>query len=187
MPEVLKLMIKYKTPIIISSKSALILRDYDLIDELSRLTLVNIAQTITTTDENLRKKIEPFGAPSLKRFEVLKVFRKTNASIGLHIMPVIPFLSDSEKNLEELLFLAAEAQVDYALTGTLYLRGKTRTCFMSFMEQNYPEIFTDFSALYKKGGAGKSYKDTLYQKINSLRAKYKVSSAYMKPLRERLK
>jgi len=71
MPEILKLLIKYKTPAIISTKSDLILRDFDLIDELSKITYINIAATITTTDENLRKKIEPQGCESNKRFEML--------------------------------------------------------------------------------------------------------------------
>ena len=72
MPDILKLFIKYKTPIIISSKSDLILRDYDLIDELSQITYVNIAATITTTDEGVRQKLEPSGVSSARRFEMLK-------------------------------------------------------------------------------------------------------------------
>lgn len=43
MPEILKLLIKYKTPAIISTKSDLVLRDYDLIDQLSRITYINVA------------------------------------------------------------------------------------------------------------------------------------------------
>ena len=57
MPEILKLMIKYKTLIIISTKSDLILRDFSLIEELSKITYVNIACTITTMDESLRANL----------------------------------------------------------------------------------------------------------------------------------
>ena len=56
MREVLKLMIKYKTPIVISTKSDLILRDMDLLTELAKVANVNVAVTITTMDENIRKK-----------------------------------------------------------------------------------------------------------------------------------
>ena len=59
MPEILKLLIKYKTPAIISTKSDLILRDYDLIDELSKNTYINVAATITTMDEKIQQLIEP--------------------------------------------------------------------------------------------------------------------------------
>ena len=50
MPEILRLLIKYRTPAIISTKSKLVLRDYDLIDQLSRITYINIAATVTTID-----------------------------------------------------------------------------------------------------------------------------------------
>ncbi len=95
MPEILKLMIKYKTPIIISTKSDLILRDIALIKELADITYVNVAFTITTMDEQLREKLEPNASPSLKRFEALQQFKKTNASLGVHIMPIIPYLTDT--------------------------------------------------------------------------------------------
>ena len=95
MPEILKTLIKHKTPAIISTKSDLILRDYDLIAELAKITYVNVASTITTMDEDVRKEIEPNSSKSSDRFNMLKEFRKTNASIGLHTMPIIPYLTDS--------------------------------------------------------------------------------------------
>lgn len=187
MPDVLKIMIKYKNPVIISSKSKLVLRDYDLIDQLSRLTYVNIAQTITTMDEEVREKIEPGSCSALERFQVLKEFRKTNASIGVHLMPIIPLLTDNENNLEEIFRQTSGCGADYLLPGTLYLRGNTRQNFFDFIEHEYPELFDEYKRLYKTGGADKAYKDKLYKYVNLLREKYNVSSSYMNPMRERLK
>ncbi len=76
MPEILNLLIKYKTPAIISTKSDLILRDYDLIDKLSRITYINVASTITTVNEDTQRLIEPNGVDSMRRFKMLKEFRK---------------------------------------------------------------------------------------------------------------
>ncbi len=187
MPEILKLLIKYKTPAIISTKSDLILRDYDLIDRLSRITYINVASTITTMDENLRTVIEPGSDPSAKRFAALKEFRKTNASIGLHVMPILPFLTDGEDNFDRLFSAAAGSAVHYVLPGVLYLRGKTRPYYFKFLEKHYPELAGQYSALYKKGGADKSYKNSLYEIVNRLRDSYNLSSSYMKPMREKLK
>lgn len=186
MPQILKLLIKYKTPAIISTKSELILRDYDLIAQLSRLTYINVAETITTVDENIREKIEPGSAPTTARFAVLKEFRKTNASIGLHVMPIIPFLTDHEANFTELFAHAKACGVDYVLPGTLYLRGTTRTHFFDFIQAEFPAIYDQLRALYKTGAAGKEYKNKLYQMVNRLRTHYGLSSSYMKPLREKL-
>ncbi|MFO7952715.1 MAG: radical SAM protein [Bacillota bacterium] len=186
MPQVLKLLIKYKNPAIISSKSDLILRDYDLIDQLSRLTYINVAQTITSWDESVREKIEPGAASSAKRFEVFKEFRKTNASLGLHVMPIIPYLTDHRENLQELCSRGREVKVDYLLPGTLYLRGNTRSRFFAFIQNEHPELTDQFRMLYKTGSAGKLYKEEMYKVLNSLRDKYNLSGSYMKPMKEKM-
>lgn len=187
MPEVLKLMIKYKTPIIISTKSDLILRDFDLINELSQITYVNVACTITTMNEDLRKELEPNAKPSLDRFKVLKKFKETNASVGVHIMPIIPYLTDSYENLDEIYRLASNIGVDYVLPGTLYLMGKTKPYFLNFIKNYDTLIYNKIKELYIKGGAGIEYKNLLYKNVNEIKNKYNVSSSYMVALKNKLK
>jgi DNA repair photolyase len=187
MPDILKLLIKYKTPAIISTKSDLILRDYDLIDQLSRITYINVAATITTMDKNLCKLIEPGAAPSRKRFAMLREFRKTNASIGLHVMPILPLLTDGLENFTHLFKEAADCGVDYVLPGVLYLRGQTRSFFFAFLEREFPGLLEKYMLLYKTGGADKGYKSKLYGIINPLRDSYGLGKSYMTPMRARLK
>jgi len=186
MPEILKLLIKYKTPAIISTKSDLILRDYDLIDALSRITYINVAATVTTMNEELRKKIEPGAATSQARFNMLKAFGKTNASIGHHLMPIIPYLTDDSATLSDLFEAGKEAHVHYVLPGALYLRGATRSAFFAFIKTAFPEKYDALWGLYKKGGASKDYKDELYGRLNPLRKSFGLSNSYSKPMKERL-
>lgn len=186
MPEILKLLIKYKTPCIISTKSDLVLRDYDLIDELSRITYVNVAATVTSMDDEIRMKIEPNASASMDRFKMLKEYSKTNASTGLHFMPIIPYLTDSYENVNALYEQASISDVDYVLPGTLYLRGKTRYAFFEFIKTEFPEIYDKLLLLYKTGGADKHYKNDLYKMINNIKDKYKLSSSYSKPMKEKM-
>ena len=187
MPEILRLMIKYKNPCIISTKSDLILRDYDLIAELSSLTYVNVAATITCMDESMRRKIEPNGAPSLKRFAMLKEFSKTEASIGLHLMPIIPFLTDTRGNIDSLFSHAIDSGVQYFIPQILNLRGKTRWAFFEFIRSEYPALCKSFQDLYKAGGVDKAYKYELYSLVNELKTKYKLSTNYDAIIRDKLK
>lgn len=186
MPDILRLLIKYKTPAIISTKSILVLRDYDLIDELSRITYVNVAATVTTMDESVRAIIEPGAAPSRARIEMLREFRKTNASVGLHDMPIIPYLTDSRENLDALYAAAHDAGVHYVLPGALYLRGRTKPAFLSAMDAAYPEVGSHLRELYRAGSAGEDYKNGLYKIVNALRSKYGLSSSWSAPMKEKL-
>ena len=165
----------------------MILRDFDLIAELSRLTYVNIAATITCMDESIRRKIEPGGAPSLKRFAMLREFSKTNASIGLHVMPIIPFLTDTRENIESLFSRAIENGVNYFIPAILNLRGRTRWAFFDFIRTEYPELCKPLQDLYKSGAVNKDYKYTLYSLINELKTKYKLSSNYNAIIKEKLR
>lgn len=182
MRKVLALMIEYKNPVIISTKSDLILRDYDLLEELAELTHVNIAVTVTAMDENLSSLLEPLAAPPKKRFSVLQAFKATAATTGLHMMPILPFLTDSTENLEQVLSFAAECEVDYALPGLLNLRGETRKHFFNFLANDFPELVDPYRKLYAKGGADRAYKDELYGVLRNLMEKYHLSADYMKPV-----
>jgi len=186
MPEILRLFIKYKTPVIISTKSDLVLRDFDLINELSLITYVNIAATITVGDEDIRKLLEPGAVKSSERFNMLREFRKTNASVGLHAMPVIPYLTDSCENMEYLCENAHEAGVHYMLPGVLYLRGKTRKIFFDFINNQYPYLYEKLLNLYKTGGAGKEYKNEFYEMLNGLRNKYGLSGNYSSIMKQKM-
>ena len=186
MRKVLALMIEYKNPVIISTKSDLILRDYDLLKELAELTYVSVAVTVTTMDKKLSSLLEPLASPPEKRFSVLRAFKGTTAVTGIHMMPILPFLTDSPQNLEQILSLAAECEVDYALPGVLNLRGETRKHFFNFLELSFPELVDPYRKLYAKGEADRAYKATLYEVLRSLMEKSHLSGDYMKPIQAKL-
>lgn len=179
MPDIWKLLIKYKNPCTISTKSDLILRDFDLIKQLADITYVNVAATITCADENMRRDIEPGGVSSKRRFDMLKIFKdNTKAVTGLHIMPVIPYLTDTDENLEELFSEAKENRVDYSIIQALNLRGETKNVFLSFVREKYHVFYNNLCSMYKSGYADRSYREELYKKASALMVKYNISNDY---------
>jgi len=174
MPDILRLLIRYRNPCTISTKSDLVLRDFDLLDQLSRVAEVNIAATITTTDEMVREKIEPGAVSSARRFEVLRAFEKTKVTTGIHMMPVIPLLTDSRENLNAIYAGGKAAGADYILPGLLYLKGKTRQNFFSFIHRAYPQHMDYFLLLYSRGGLDKEYRQSFYKKLHHIKAGYGI-------------
>ncbi|MBZ3936087.1 SPL family radical SAM protein [Methanimicrococcus blatticola] len=184
MPDILKVMIKHKNPIIISTKSDLILRDYDLIDELSKYAFVNIASTITTADESVREKVEPGAVSTKRRFDMLEKFKKTDVTVGVHMMPVLPFLTDSPENLESIFSKTKEIGAEYIIVQTLSLRNQTKKTYFEFIKTDFPEYFEGMKQLYKTGGLDKEFNKKFYSMANPLLKKYELSTDYMKPVRE---
>lgn len=185
MREILSLLIKYKTPAIICTKSDIILRDMDLIEKLSHEALACICSTITTMNEDVRKKVEPGSSPSLNRFKVLEEAKKVGASTGLHTMPIIPYLTDDKENIEELFSRGKDVNIDYLLTGAMYLRGQTKPEFLNFIYYNYPFLFEEYRKLFdnKNKEYRCEYKNRLYSYVNPLKKKYGLSSDYKKPIK----
>ncbi len=186
MPEILRLLIKYKNPCMISTKSDLILRDYDLLEELADCAGVNIAATITCADDQVRKKVEPRGVSSERRFEMLEIFGKTKALTGMHVMPVIPFITDSRENLEALFSRGRQAGIDYAIVQPMNLRGETKTVFLTFAKEEYPLYYNRLCEMYKNGYVPKEYKSELYKTVRELMRKYSISSDHTAQMKRKM-
>lgn len=185
---ILKVLIKYKTPCIICTKSDLILRDLDLINELSQLTYVNIASTITADDERIRERLEPGAVTYQRRWEMLKTIKEqTNAAVGVHLMPIIPYLTDQLVNLEAIYQKALVTHADYVLPGMLYLKSVTRTHFYNFISHDYPELYENLWELYHNKDVKNNYKKQLYPMISHLQKKYGISADYNRFKEEKMK
>lgn len=180
MPDILKLMIKYKNPVVISTKSDLILRDIELIDELASHTYVNIAFSISNSDPELSKKVEPGASLPEERFHALEDLGKTKAFTGLHMMPILPLLADGENNLRTIVEWADRSVVSYMLTGMLYMTGAIRKNYLNFIEKEYPKLIEEYKKLYKYGAANKEYKTKILTMLAELQKEYSVNNNYSK-------
>ena len=102
----LKLISKYNFGVSIDTKSDLILRDLDLLKEISEKNSVIIKFTITVADDNLSRIIEPNVCASSKRFEAIKKLSDNGIFTGIMMNPVLPFITDNVDNIKTLVRLA---------------------------------------------------------------------------------
>lgn len=187
MPEILKLLIRYATPCIISTKSDLILRDLELIKELANITCVNIASTITCVDEQIASHIEPGAVSVERRAAMLQTIRQeTNACVGIHMMPILPLISDRDEHIEGMMKLYQDIDAEYMICGSLYLRGVTKQHFYEFLKQYQPELVKQYHILYQGGYLDKVYKKDLYERISIYQKRYHVNFDYNLGIRKRM-
>jgi DNA repair photolyase len=92
----LQVFAKYRHPVSLITKNALIQRDVDILRELAARNLVLVVITITTLDQNLIKIMEPRTSAASKRLETIEVLANQGIPVGVNIAPVIPGLTESE-------------------------------------------------------------------------------------------
>ena len=172
MPDILRIFIKHRNPLVIVTKSTLPIRDIELIRELAQLVQVDIFVSVSTLDENIRTKTEPCSPPALERINMLRVFGEAGCRTGVLIMPIIPLLTDSEENLRGIFELARKNEVNFVETGTLHLRGSTRDPFMKTIRQSFPDHFQKIVDIYSGSNADESYKVKLRPLIRRLKSEF---------------
>ena len=177
MRKVLEVLIKHKQPVFILTKSSLIYRDYDLIKELSEKTFVNIGFSITTLDENIRKKIEPNVDNALNRLNILKEFSKLKCKTTIMFMPIIPYLTDTLTNIENIFKKGKEINVDYIMYEPVILKGICKINFYNFLKNTYYNTYKKIKKIYSNNAyANEIYEKKLDYIFNEMYSKYKIGN-----------
>jgi len=186
MPKVIKSFIATKNPIVIMTKSTLILRDLELIKKLNKVAEVSIMISVSTLNEDRRKLIEPNAAPTIERMQMLKTFSDLGFKTSILFMPIIPYISDDEKNMDEIFRITKEYNLGSITTYPLHLRGNTKKIFYKFLKDSFPELLPKYEVLYNKNEVSKEYSINLQEKVNALRKKYQLFNTY-RPSKPKLK
>lgn len=134
---ILEILLEHRHPVIIITKSNLILRDLDLIHELNRLQLLQINISIASLNTRLCARLEPRASAPARRLETLKELKYSGLAPGVFIAPVIPGLTDAE--LEPVLRASRKAGAIYANYILLRLPGEVKDLFVEWIRHHYPE------------------------------------------------
>lgn len=93
---------KHHNPLILSTKSVMVLRDLDILGEIAQTGFLNVVVSLSTLNEDLRKRIEPRVASVGARLEVIRGLHEAGITVGVAAIPLLPHISDGQKGLEEL-------------------------------------------------------------------------------------
>lgn len=185
MPDVLSLLAKHAVPIVLCTKSALVLRDLELISRVNAASGAALALTVTTLDKRIADIIEPGSSRPHQRMAAIPEIKKTGASCGVHLMPIIPYLTSGEESLEAVFAQAKGAGADYVLAGALNLKSATKRQFFESVKKGFPSDYANLLALYSNRVAYSDYKDKLGVTLSKLRKKYDMPSYVMPKVKEK--
>ncbi|QEC53678.1 DNA repair photolyase [Anseongella ginsenosidimutans] len=133
----LEVFLKYRNPVSIITKNALILRDLDLLRELNSLDLVHVSVSLTSLNEDLRQALEPRTVTAKGRLKVIQNLSAEGIPVRVMTAPIIPGLNSEE--IPALIKAAAEAGASAAGYTLVRLNGAISQLFEDWVHKSFPD------------------------------------------------
>ena len=162
MRRILEVLDKAGHPVGIVTKSALVLRDLDILARMAERNLAKVALSVTTLDAELARKMEPRAATPMRRLETLRRLSAAGVPTTVMVAPVIPALNDSE--IERILEAAHSAGVREAGYVLLRLPLEVRDLFREWLRENYPDREKHVFKLVRDMRGGKDYDSKWFER-----------------------
>ncbi|WP_068612823.1 SPL family radical SAM protein [Paenibacillus tuaregi] len=143
--ECLKLLAKYRIRTSITTRSPLVLRDLDILTQMSDIS-VNIS--LNTLDVGIIRNIEPATPHPEMRLETVQQLTRHGIYAGIFAAPVLPLLTDSQESLDALLGAAKKHGARFAMVSLLRLSKDVKSWYLATLRTSYPELVPAYTRLY---------------------------------------
>ncbi len=164
-----------RTPVGIVTKGPMIVRDRDVLMELSRAAKCTVCMSVPTVDEDVWRQLEPGTAHPLQRLRAVRELADAGIHAGVLMAPIVPGFSSSRSKLERTIKTIADHGARFVGCNVMYLQDGTRQHFMSFLEREFPAMKPRFERLYAKKYPPESYRKEIKAMVHLLQARYGMS------------
>jgi len=155
MRRILEVLDRAGHPVGIVTKSALVLRDLDILTRMAKRDLVKVAISVTSLDPKLARVMEPRAATPARRLGALRELVKAGVPASALVAPVIPAINDAE--IERILEAIAETGVRHAGYVLLRLPLELKDLFREWLIENFPDRYRHVINLIRETRGGKDY------------------------------
>jgi DNA repair photolyase len=155
MRRILEVLERFGHPVGIVTKSALVLRDLDILSRMARRRLAKVALSVTTLDPKLARVMEPRASAPVRRLDALAKLTEAGVPTSVMVAPIIPAINDAE--IERILDAAAAVGVREAGYVLLRLPLEVRDLFREWLMANFPDRYRHVFKLVREMRGGKDY------------------------------
>src|SRR3954447_25356785 len=170
----LEALIAARTPVGIVTKGPMIVRDADLLVELSRVASCTVYLSVPTVDEEAWKALEPGTAHPLQRLRAVRTLRDAGVNAGVLMAPLVPGFTTQTSKLEATVKACADHGAAFMGANLLYLKGGTKDHFMGFLAHEFPHLVESYDRLYAGAYAKNDYVKAVRGVIDMLQQRYEV-------------
>jgi DNA repair photolyase len=182
---ILTLLLECRHPVTLVTKGALILRDLDLLTALAEQQLVSVYVSLTTLDDDLKRRLEPRTAGPKQRLNMIRQLAAAGIPTGVMTAPVIPALNDHE--LERLLEAAADNGATNAGYVMLRLPNEVEGLFIEWLQEHYPDRAEHVLSLVRQLSGGSLYRAQFHRRQRGSGPFAALIEARFRAARKRLK
>ena len=151
MPGIWEAMRDFANPCSILTKSPLLLRDKDLLVEISERAPVTASFSVPTLEEKAWRASEPHTPHPRARLEAVAELNRLGIPTGILIAPLMPGINDDPRQVEKIIEIATEAGATSIGGIGLHLRGEVRDVFMDWLRSYRPDLVDRYEQLYARG------------------------------------
>jgi DNA repair photolyase len=152
---ILAVLARCRHPVTIVTKSALIIRDLDLLTDLAKDKLVSVMVSVTSLTNDIKRTLEPRTASPQARLRVIQQLSEAGVPVGVLVAPVIPAITDHE--IEDIMAAAHAAGASRAGYVLLRLPHELKIIFREWLAQHYPDRAKHVMSLINQSRGGKDY------------------------------
>jgi len=165
----LEVLQRFRVPVSITTRSPLILRDLDV---LQNMDVRAICISVHTLDKVVWKNLEPSTPSPLKRLETVRTLGQHQIKTGILLAPVIPWISDQSSELEAVIRAAREYGAKFLSPSVLRLDPEVKEWFFHVVAEKYPHEHLQLRRMYKSEYAPEWYKQKFMQRVEPLMKQY---------------
>jgi DNA repair photolyase len=163
----------------IVTKSDMVLRDIDVLKEISCNNRLFINITVTTLETDLARILEPRAPRPDLRLDAVNRLVRAGLQAGVICAPVLPGITDGPKDLEAVVKATTQVQGKYIFANPLFLKPCSAAVFMPFLEKEFPQLAEGYRQRYQDNAfLPKTYGSRLSQLMQRLRARYGIRNSY---------
>lgn len=165
-----------RTPAGLITKGPMVVRDRDVLTELSRAAGCTVYMSVPTVDEDTWRTLEPGTAHPIQRLRAVRELSDAGVNAGVLMAPIVPGFTSSQSKLERTVKAIADHGARFVGCNVMHLQDGTRTHFLQFIEREFPAMRPRFEKLYAKKHPPESYRQEVKAMVRVLQERYGLTT-----------
>lgn len=176
----LELLCEFRNPTSIVTKGPMIVRDKDVLVDLSSRTDCSVCISVPCIDEDVWRALEPGTAHPMQRLRAVRELAEAGIHAGVLMSPIVPGFSSRPALLERTMQAAVDHGARFIGSNVMHLEGGTRDHFMRWLEAERPDLLDGYRQLYTSKYATKAYREKVHSVIQNAKCRMQIGPAYEK-------